>query len=214
MIKYIVFDFDGTLVDSKSVFIEAYNQVAEKSGYKKLEPENIAALRKLGLAERFKYMEIPLYKIPFLTNSFLKRYRQALHQVLLMAGMQEVIGELASQGYQVAIISSNQESIIRQFLTSNQLHHIRSVYCSRNLFGKDKLLRDFLKAYKLKNTEVLYVGDELRDIQACRKAGVRMVWVGWGYDEADLVKNEKPDFVAHTPADILEALALATATSP
>lgn len=206
MIKYIAFDFDGTLVDSKQVFIQAYNQVAAQWGYRQLEQDSIALLKKMPLAERFKYLDIPLYKVPFLTRSFMKRYRQALHQVLLTEGMQAVLAELRHRGLQVAILSSNQEGIIRQFLKNQEISHIKSVYCSANLFGKARLLGNFLKTYRLHQDEVLYIGDELRDIEACRKTGVRIVWVGWGYDEAALVQQARPDFVAHTPAEILKAL--------
>lgn len=210
MIKYIAFDFDGTLADSKSVFIQAYNQVAVQSGYRQLEQDSMALLKKLPLAERLKYMGIPLYKVPFLTRSFMKGYRQALHQVLLTEGMQAVLEEIRQRGLQLAILSSNQEGIIRQFLEKQGISYIHSVYCSANLFGKDKLLRSFLKAYRLHQDEVLYVGDELRDLEACRKTGIRMVWVGWGYDEAALVQEARPDFVAQIPAEILRALDAAT----
>lgn len=47
------------------------------------------------------------------------------------------------------------------------------------------------------------MGDELRDILACQKNGVRVVWVGWGYDGEELVRVAAPDFTVHSPEEIL-----------
>lgn len=49
MQKYIVFDFDGTLVDSQNIFVPIYNQLAEKHGYKTVREEEIEYLRKLTM---------------------------------------------------------------------------------------------------------------------------------------------------------------------
>ena len=54
MQKYIVFDFDGTLVDSQNIFVPIYNQLAEKHGYKTVSEEEIEHLRKLTMSERCK----------------------------------------------------------------------------------------------------------------------------------------------------------------
>lgn len=54
MQKYIVFDFDGTLVDSQNIFVPIYNQLAEKHGYKTVSEEEIEPLRKLTISERCK----------------------------------------------------------------------------------------------------------------------------------------------------------------
>ena len=75
MIKYVVFDFDGTLVDFKAVFISVFNQLAEKHGFKKIELSNIEILRKLSIKERCKHLNLPLYKIPFLSAELLDLYK-------------------------------------------------------------------------------------------------------------------------------------------
>ena len=206
MIKYIAFDFDGTLVHSQVAFISVYNQLAEKYRLIKMEPANISYLRTLSITDRCRYLNLPLYKMPYFTAQFLKQYQKCLPDISLIEGMQPVLTQLNDLNYQLAIISTNTESNIRQFLQHNQLGIITDVFCSTNLFGKDKIIRKFLKAYNLKPAEVLYIGDEHRDIIACRKNQVKVAWVSWGYDLPESLENDQPDFIANTPSDILKII--------
>ncbi|GEO03884.1 phosphoglycolate phosphatase [Adhaeribacter aerolatus] len=203
MIKYVVFDFDGTLVDSKAVFISVFNQLAEKHQFNKMEPGNIEYLRQLTITERCKYLQLPLYKLPLLTVDLLNRYQQSLAEVILLAGIKNLIEALRNSGYAIAIVSSNSEKNIRQFLQQNQITEIDAVYSARNIFGKDRVIKKFLKTYRLSPDQIIYVGDEVRDIVACKKIGVKVIWVSWGYDIQALAEKETPDFTAHSPDDIL-----------
>ena len=62
--------------------------------------------------------------------------------------MKEVLDELHKKGYGIAVISSNSEEHIRAFLHKNGIENIQEVYCSKNLFGKDKMIKRFLKSKK------------------------------------------------------------------
>lgn len=71
------------------------------------------------------------------------------------------------------------------------------------MFGKDKIIKKFLKEKKLTEADMLYVGDEQRDIVACKKVGVNVVWVGWGYDVMETIKEDSPNYMVNTPNEIL-----------
>ena len=206
MIRYIIFDFDGTLANSQAVFISVYNQIAIKNNYRRIQPENLDLLRIMPLKERCKYLKVPLYKIPFLAADFLKGYKKALPELTLFAGIDRLLEALNEKGYHTAIISSNSKINIAGFLKNNNINSISGIYCSTSLFGKDKLLSGFLKKYSLKPGEVLYVGDELRDIVACQKVGIKVVWVEWGYELKQSIISSKPDYIASRPEDILSFL--------
>jgi phosphoglycolate phosphatase len=68
------------------------------------------------------------------------------------------------------------------------------------------VINKFLRAHKLQPSQVIYVGDELHDIIACRKSGIQVIWVGWGYDSIEAVSGAKPDFIVNTPEEILHLL--------
>lgn len=206
MIKYVIFDFDGTLADSQEAVISVYNQLAKKNNFRKMEHKDIEYLRTLTVKERTGYLNVPLYKIPFWANDFYKLYKKAFAKVVLFDGMKEVLVNLQKKGYRLAIISSNSEENIKAFLEKNDIDNIQDIIGSNNIFGKDKSLVKFLKRHDLKKHEVIYVGDEERDISACKKTGVKIICVDWGLDSIELVKKNNPDYIVLKPDDILHAV--------
>lgn len=201
--KYIVFDFDGTLVDSRSIFISLYNELAVKHGYTLMTEDNLPHLRSLSISERCKYLNVPLYRIPFMVSAVIKKYKDAVPQLGFNEGVEQMLGSLTENNIQYAVLSSNSKKNIAQFFELQGIVN-DNIYCSRSIFGKHVLLNKFLKEKKLEPSEILYVGDELRDVIACQKSNVKVAWVSWGYDDELVLKNNKPDHVLHDPADILE----------
>ncbi|WP_207425500.1 HAD-IA family hydrolase [Pedobacter sp. SYSU D00535] len=206
MIKYVVFDFDGTLADSKEVVIGVYNDIAEKHGFRKVSAEEAGLLRPLSIKERCRILNVPIYKLPLLAGDFLYRYHNQLNNIRLYPEIEKLVEDLRGEGFEVGVISSNSEKNIREFLSRNLRSGVEDVFCSSNLFGKDRVIKRFLKRHQLKTSEIIYVGDEQRDVIACKKTSVNMIWVSWGYDPYQLVQSENPRFIAHTPADILKTL--------
>src|SRR5690606_33354298 len=107
MIKYVVFDFDGTLVDSKAVFVKLYNGLAQKSGYTLMTEQNIDLLHSMSIAERCEYLKVPLYKIPFIATKFLKQYKASVPLLQFCGGVEEMLARLISKQIFFAVLSSN-----------------------------------------------------------------------------------------------------------
>ncbi|GAB0166682.1 HAD hydrolase-like protein [Lysinibacillus sp. CTST325] len=204
--KYIIFDFDGTLADSTAVFASAWNTIAQKYKFKGIELKEIESLKKLSIAERSKLFDFPMYKLPMILPQFYRLYRQSLNDVHLYDGIKEVLTEIDQRGYKILIISSNSQENISEFLKMNGIHCVSNVLCSNRIFGKDKVIKKFLKDSGITPSEVLYIGDEQRDIVACKKVGVPIVWVSWGYDAIDVVQQEEPEYKVATPQEILNII--------
>ena len=94
--KYLIFDFDGTLVDSKAAFITIFNQLAEKHQFRKLEGSHLNTLRHLSIRERCEELRFPLYKIPLLAAEMYRKYQGALREVHLFPGIKEMLQHLNS----------------------------------------------------------------------------------------------------------------------
>jgi len=204
--KHIIFDFDGTLADSTAVFASAWNTLAQKYKFKGIELKEIDTLKKLSISERSKLFDFPMYKLPMILPQFYKLYRQSLNDVHLFEGMKELLIEIDKRGYKILIISSNSKENILEFLKMNGIHCVTDVLCSNRIFGKDKVMKKFLKEANVDSSNVVYIGDEQRDIVACKKAGIPIIWVEWGYDAKEVVQNDEPEYSVSTPQEILEII--------
>lgn len=200
--KYIVFDFDGTIADSRELFISLYNAIAENNGYIKMDGNNLQQLRGMSISQRCKMLNVPLYRIPFIAAAIIKQYKGAIKELEFNKGMRELLQSLTENEIPFAVLSSNSKENIAQFLTHNGIE-CRDVFSSRSVFGKHLLINKFLKYKGLKQEDILYVGDELRDVIACRKSGVPVAWVSWGYDSIDSLKKNKPDYLIDNPDQLL-----------
>jgi len=203
MYKCIIFDFDGTIVDSTNVFLRIGNSLAEKYGVKKITAEEFKALSTLTAKEKCKKLGVPLYKVPKIAVEMLENFYQHTDDLCLIDGIKDTLVKLKEEGFKLGIISSNSMSNIEKFLNSINLNLFDCIYSSPGLFGKHHTINNFLKKMDVARENAIYIGDELRDIVACKKAGVKIISVTWGYDSAELLSNGNPDYIADKPSEIL-----------
>lgn len=206
MRKHIFLDFDGTIVDSLNLAVNIYNDMAGRYNLNPLEHSDIAKLNKLSIPERIKLFNVPLYVLPKMAIEFKRRYKESIHLLKEFEGMRDVIMELKRIGYHLSIISSNSAINIQQFLANAKMECFDHIISSKALFGKQTIIKQTMRKLHLKRAEIMYIGDELRDIQSCKKAQVDMIAVTWGFDDAQLLSDGNPEYVARQPADILTIL--------
>jgi len=176
--KHIIFDFDGTLADSTAVFASVWNTIARKYDFKEVKLEDIDALKKISLIERSKLFNFPLHKLPIILPQFYRLYQQSLQDVHLFDHIKDVLKAIADKGYTIAIISSNASDNIIEFLKVHDIDCVSEVLCSSHIFGKDKVIKKYLKEANINRSDVFYVGDEQRDIIACKKSWYSN-YLGW-----------------------------------
>lgn len=204
--KYIIFDFDGTLADSTDVFINAWNLFAPKYQYDPIDLEGVIATKHLSLSQRARVYHFPMHKLPMIMPKVYRYFREHINEVKLFEGIKEMLDKLAEEGYQIIVLSSNEKENIELFFLQEKIHSISEVLTSSKIFGKDTVLKKFIKLKGLDANDLLYVGDELRDILACNKVNVPFMWVSWGIDGFDLIEKENPKYVVHKPEEITELL--------
>lgn len=206
-ITTLVFDFDGTLVNTLEFFSEIFAIIAPEFGLKHLSQTELADFTNKGFAQLIKELKIPLYKLPKLTIRVHQEIAKKISQIKMIAGLKPVLEQLSSRGYKLGILSSNSLDNIKNFLKINQLDSLFDfVYADKHILGKDKVLKKMLKKEGLTTKQVLYFGDEVRDIEACHKVAIAIVAVTWGFNSKQILLANQPNFLVEKPAEILEIL--------
>lgn len=201
-IKFVIFDFDGTLADSGRIAFNAINRVSQKHGFTELDWSEVDKLRAMSSKERSKHMGVSKLRTPFLAPEFYKFYKEEMKEMKLNPGIPELLEKLHDSGYGLVVISSNAENNIREFLRRKNIFVFSDVICSRHVFSKDRMIRKFLKKKNLLPEDVIYIGDETRDIKACKETGVRIIWVDWGLDKKEAAVLGEPDYMVSDANEI------------
>jgi phosphoglycolate phosphatase len=199
--KCVLWDFDGTLADTFEVAWRTYNALALKHGWKPIEDAH--ALRGLTARAFLKRQNISLMQLPGLAKHFLRAERKHMDSVKVFAGLPDVLQRLKEQGRRLGVLSSNSTENIRTCLRANGLLEVFDfVIGYPRLFGKARAIRRLLKREGGQREEWLYVGDEVRDVLAAKKAGLDVAAVTWGFQTADLLKRYRPKYLIAEPEQI------------
>jgi phosphoglycolate phosphatase len=218
--KLIVWDFDGTIADSLPAAVIIFNRLAPEMGFKPL--EDLSAARGMSTRDLMRKHGVTFWRLPKLVRRYQAAVAEEAEQMKLTAGMTELLAAIASAGVRQGILSSNREDNIRRGLRANGAEqHFAFIIGYPRLFGKGKALKRIIRAEggkrgfwrklweipqteKLNRDEVLYIGDELRDVEAAKKAGVKVAAVTWGFHTAELLRTGSPDFIVNDARELLE----------
>lgn len=198
--KAVIFDFDGTLTDTLPVAVRMVNRFAKKLGLKKVTAEQ---LRAIPLRDALREAGISLMKLPGFVRLWRREFAKELPHVKLVRGWKSVLGELKRRGYVLGILTSNAEENVRMFLEDKRVRVFDFVCSERSVFAKHVRLRRALREHGLKPDDVVYVGDETRDISAAKRVGAKAIAVSWGYDTEELLETAKPNDIIGKPAELL-----------
>lgn len=205
MQKTIIFDFDGTIADSipsNAKILELFNILATENNFKNITLKEIENLRDVGLYESIKLLKIPFYKIPFIANRVRKIIKADETISRPIKNMPEVLKILKKKGYALGIMTSNKKESVETFLKKYNLEIFDFVYSGRNLFGKDQVLKSLFNKQKIDQKGAIYVGDEIRDIQATQKIDLPIIAVTWGYNSKKGLLTHEPEYLIENPSEL------------
>jgi pyrophosphatase PpaX len=215
-IKYALFDFDGTLIDSNEAVISSLNHVAIKyRGF----PFNTDELNQiLGkpiqdqmffLSEAHTQTLVEMYRIEY------RRVQDDLTKIY--EGVVEMLSQLKSMGIRTGIVSNKGRHGINHGINQFDLHDLIEVTVSLDDVTRAKPHEEgIFKALKLLGVSeealtdalkmTLFVGDSGHDIETAHNAGCTSVLVSWTLIDMKQLLELKPDHVIHTPGEILELI--------
>jgi len=201
-----IFDLDGTLADSFPWFRRVFNDVADRYGFRRVAEHEVEALRGKSPRELLAHLDVPVWKLPMIAAHMRRLKGRHLDGILLFPGAREMLQGLAGAGVRLALVSSDHEANVRRQLGSDIATLFAHYACGASLFGKAAKFRQVLKRSGVAPARTIAIGDELRDIEAARAAGIACGAVTWGYSEPAALCAQRPDYVFETMAEIVVQL--------
>lgn len=205
--RLLIFDFDGTLADSFPWFLRAINEAADRYRFRPLAEEKVEALRAHGARKMIEHLDVPAWKLPLIARYLRRAMARELDRIPLFPGVDGLLSRLAGQGTILAIVTSNSEENVRRVLGAENASLVRHYACGASLFGKRPLLTRVVRTSGVPPEEALCIGDEIRDLEAARAAGLPFGAVTWGYTHGDALRSLGPDELFTTIEELSERLA-------
>lgn len=181
MLKAIIFDFDGVIVESVDIKTQAFCEIFKDH------PQHIEAIRKyqiehggISRVKKFKYIYKEILRKPLrvrelhqLCQQFEKLVRNKVVASSLVEGAKEALNNLFNKHF-LFIVSGTPQKELRDIIRRKNLNkYFHGVFGSPR--EKKELVGDILRKNKLRTHEVLFVGDSITDLKAARATGVRFV---------------------------------------
>ena len=206
-IRYILFDFDGTLADTIDLAVNIYNRIAPEYDREPLKEEDkkiIAAGRPQDLLKQFGMSP---QKLGVIMLRIKKEIHELMPELQPFDGIPQAVRDIKKRGYRLAIITSNSRSNVNLFLKHNGMdQNFEFVYSGKSIFGKDKVFKRMFRKKNISPAQAIYIGDETRDIEACKKVGIPIISVTWGMNNKEILSTLNPDQMAHSPQEIIRCI--------
>lgn len=213
-----LFDLDGTLIDSAPDLAGAGNEMRIRRG---LSPLPLSALRPMVGAGARGMVSVAFGAMPgddeyeSLREEFLATYeKRMLRDTRLFEAAGRVVDALEERGVPWGIVTNKIERFTAPIVAGLGLARRASVVICGDTTPHSKPhpapLLEAARRLNLEPAECVYVGDDLRDVQAGRAAGMRTVAAAWGYlGESEPIERWGADVLVHDPDDLLKRLGVA-----
>lgn len=202
----LIFDFDGTIADTFHYLLRIGNRLSDEFHFKKIEPGEVEALRSTSVLDAVRHLGVPLLKIPTIIARAKKELHKEIASVEPVDGLKETLLQLKSLGCQLGILTSNSSKNVTSFLENHEMDFFDFVRATPKIWSKNRSLRALMDDRNLALSEVIYIGDETRDIIAAKKAGIRSAAVTWGYNARNTLEAHQPDYLVHRPRQLFRLL--------
>ena len=211
-IECVIFDLDGTLLDSRECSIKATKAAFTEMGLKV--PSEVVIEHYMGIPIEesfFKMSEQPLDQ-ETATELFrvFRTYYQTYEESTLnvFPEIPHVLEILMKRKVPCFVVSSKKTAVVKRNLAAQNL-----VAFFEEIIGSDAVshykphpegINKVVTQYQFDPTRTIMVGDAIFDIQMGKAAGVKTIAVTWGSHDAKKLSADKPDALAEAPQDILD----------
>lgn len=213
MIKGIIFDLDGTTVNTLNELYVSINQTLKEYGY----PTKTLDEVRMGVGRGFRKLveavvpeKLDEEKLAEIGRSYQKAYTENYLKSDVYPGMTDLLKELQERGIRLAINSNKSDRFTKALIAKNYPDiRFTAVYGGREgvpMKPDPTVAKQIAEQMGLEMEEVLYVGDSDVDIQTGRNAGMKTAGCLWGFRDRETLANAGADFFLEKPEDLLKLL--------
>ena len=204
--KVVIFDFDGTIADSLGEVIAITNSLSEKYSFPPISETDLQELKNLSMFEIAEKWKLPKWKLFLMFWSGKRKFKEVVNRVKPFPECVPLIQKLKEQGFELGIITFNSVFSVKSFLEKNGLDDFNFIVSANAILGKAMAIKKTIRKYNFQSGDVVYVGDEIRDIVAAKKCGVDCISVTWGYNSRESLASNNPTCLVDKPEEILNVV--------
>jgi len=207
--RLAIFDFDGTLADSLPWFRASFQDMITRFDLAPVRDDEVEGLRGLSAREIMARLNVSMWQLPAIVSDMRKRKLAAASEISLFKDVPAMLDDLRRHNIRTAIVSSDSEASVRQVLGPTAAR-IDRFDCGAAMFGKHWKFRRVARKLGVKPSETICIGDELRDIDAAKAAGMNSGAVAWGYALPSALQAAGPTHLFHSIEEMTQRLAATT----
>ncbi|MCL1140436.1 HAD-IA family hydrolase [Shewanella pneumatophori] len=207
--ELIIFDWDGTLMDSVSKIVTCMQQMANALSIEIPSEQAVRDIIGLSMEEAFKtlYPLMPVTDFKPMVNSYKEHYLTLnTTPSPLFEGCEQLLTELSARDYRLAVATGKGRNGLNRVLNETGLgRHFESSRCADESKSKPNpdMILELLEELKVKPADALMVGDSLHDLNMANNAGVDSVGVSYGAHSESRLLQAKPKAIIHHPTQLL-----------
>ena len=201
----IIFDFDGTICDDIPLMISLYNDLTDKYNLKKITDNDLKQLVSMSPLEAFKILKIPKWKLPLIIMEIRLNMKSHIHTLKPFKQIDQILKFLHKNKASIVLLTSNSYENVSLFFDNHNLHFFNVVCTKVNFLKKGSLLKKISKKLNKQSkqkSKIFYVGDEIRDIEACKEAAIPIISVAWGMSSLKDLEKYNPDYLCSTTQNL------------
>ena len=206
----VLFDLDGTIVDSGWMILESFRHATRTVLGRKIPDEELMA--RVGSGHLVEQMaDFDAGKAEELANAYREFYRPLHSELEAFPGMLELLEQLHGEGRKLGIVSAKRGDIVQLALDALGFGHVMDVVVGSDEAPRGKPHPDqilvALERLAVEPDDTAYVGDAPFDIAAAKAAGVHAIGVTWGgIHTRERMEAEGPDAVVDTAEELYDVL--------
>lgn len=203
----VVFDWDGTLMDSAGAIVRAIMAACRDLGVAPPSDERARHVIGLGLQDalRLAVPDLAPADYPRMAGRYRHHYLSSDHELTLFDGAREMLEWLATEGLLLAVATGKSRQGLDRALGHSGLGALfHATRCADESFSKPHpaMLEELMEELQVAAERTLMIGDTTHDLQMARNAGVAAVAVSFGAHPRALLEGEQPLACVATPAEL------------